>query len=140
MDYRIEIIIKLLEDDFYHKNSPVTLAGRVRLSPSHLRRLFKIETGISLGQYHKLLRLRKAREFLESTLLNVKEIMFRVGVKDESHFVRDFKKRFGVSPVRYRSEQSASNINWLTARLSESSDPPINSQNGQQILLVKRRE
>jgi AraC-like DNA-binding protein len=43
-----------------------------------------------------------ARNLLETTFLNIKEIMNKVGVKDESHFVRDFKVICGVTPAQYR--------------------------------------
>ena len=44
----------------------------------------------------------KAQELLETTRSSVKEIMVRVGVNDQSHFVRDFKRVCGCTPVRYR--------------------------------------
>lgn len=44
-----------------------------------------------------------ARKFLERTSLSVRQVMLRVGVSDESHFVRDFKKAHGLPPIRYRT-------------------------------------
>ncbi len=46
--------------------------------------------------------MQQARKLLEETFLSVKQIMSAVGLKDESHFTRDFKKAYGLSPVRYR--------------------------------------
>lgn len=54
-------------------------------------------------QYRKSLRMRMAKRLLETTFLNVKEIMLEVGFKDESNFVRDFKKCYGLSPTMYRA-------------------------------------
>jgi AraC-like DNA-binding protein len=34
--------------------------------------------------------------------LSVKEIMNRVGLSDESHFVHEFKKTYGLAPSKYR--------------------------------------
>jgi hypothetical protein len=34
----------------------------------------------------------------------VKEIAYRVGLNDESHFVRDFKATYGSSPACYRTQ------------------------------------
>ena len=85
------------------------LAQSLNLSTSRLRHLFKDETGVSPAQYLKLQRMQRAKELLEATFLNVKEVMLQVGVKDKSSFVRDFKKLYGLSPSRYR-------VQYLTAR------------------------
>jgi transcriptional regulator GlxA family with amidase domain len=84
------------------------LAQAVNLSASRLRHLFKDETGVSPAQYLKLQRMQRAKELLEATFLNVKEVMLQVGVKDKSSFVRDFKKLYGLSPSKYR-------VQYLTA-------------------------
>lgn len=77
-------------------------AQAVNLSQARLRYLFKAETGVTPAQYLKSLRMRKAKELLEETFLNVKQIMLQVGVKDQSHFVRDFRDLYGHTPTEYR--------------------------------------
>lgn len=79
------------------------LAQSLNLSESRLRHLFKAETGVSPVQYLKAQRMQKARKLLETTFLNVKEVMLKVGAKDTSHFIRDFRKAFGLSPSQYRA-------------------------------------
>ena len=102
MDGRVRKAITLAEE-FLHKGwSPAKLAGLVNLSPSRLHQLFKEETGEPPARYLRRLRMRRARELLEATHLSVKQVMARVGVSDESHFVRDFKKTCGLTPARYR--------------------------------------
>jgi len=83
------------------KPSVSELAESVNLSSAHLRRLFKAETGTPLNQYVKTLRLQKSKELMEHTFLNIKQIMFAVGVKDKSQFARDFKKLTGFTPTQY---------------------------------------
>jgi hypothetical protein len=48
------------------------------------------------------LKLQNARSLLEQTNYSIKEIGARVGLHDESHFVRDFESAFGQTPSRYR--------------------------------------
>src|SRR5687768_3187080 len=60
--------------------------------------------------------MQRARELLETSYLSVKQVMARVGVTDESHFVRDFKKACGLTPARYRER-------FLGGRLDESLPP-----------------
>jgi AraC-like DNA-binding protein len=61
------------------------IAATVHVSSSYLRHLFKRETGTSATHYVKLLRLRRAKELLETSSLSVKEVMSAVGFNDFSH-------------------------------------------------------
>jgi len=81
------------------------LARLVHLSPSRFQHIFRTEINVSFAQYVKSLKLRKAKDLLKTTFLNVKEIMATVGINDLSHFVRDFKKAFGVTPSEYRKSK-----------------------------------
>lgn len=78
------------------------MARHVNLSPSHLRHLFKEETGTSPARFLKTLRLERAKGLIEGTFLNMKQIMDRVGIKDRRHFAKDFKKAYGLAPAEYR--------------------------------------
>ena len=102
MDTRVNVVISYLADNLHRELDPDSLGRLVNLSSSRLRHLFKAQTGLSFASYVRLLRMQKAKEMLENSFLNVKQIMFTVGVKDESHFVRDFKQRYGLSPTKYR--------------------------------------
>ena len=104
MEPRIHRAIRLMTVDLGREVSLNELAQSLNLSASRLRHLFKDETGVSPLQYLKLQRMQRAKELLEATFLNVKEVMLKVGVKDKSSFVRDFKKVYGLSPSRYRSQ------------------------------------
>lgn len=101
MDQRVQAVLDLLGDSISSTPTVKELAEAVNLSSPHLRRLFKAETGIPLNQYVKSLRLQKSKELMEHTFLNMKQIMFAVGVKDKSHFARDFKKLTGFTPTQY---------------------------------------
>ena len=85
------------------------LARSVNLSPSRFHQVFKAETGVSPSRYLRALRLGKAKELIENSFLSVKEIRGRVGAGDDSHFVRDFKKAYGLSPSKYREQHLGGN-------------------------------
>jgi AraC-like DNA-binding protein len=57
---------------------------------------------MTAAQYLKSLRMQRAKELIDSTFLSTKEIMKMVGLKDESHFVREFKKIHGLPPGSYK--------------------------------------
>ena len=102
MDIRVRVILDLIEQDLCRVPKPTDLARMVRLSPSRFNYIFRTETGSSPAHYLKTLRIEKARVLLESTLLSIKEIMIAVGLSDLSHFVREFKSNFGMTPSQYR--------------------------------------
>lgn len=104
MNPRIEKVVNLIQKDLRRKLTLTEMAQSVGLSVEHLRELFKSEIGMTPIQYQKKLRLLEARSLLESTFLNVQEVAVRVGLTDESHFVRDFKKLYGLTPVQYRAQ------------------------------------
>lgn len=85
------------------------MAASVNLSPSRFQHLFKLETGISPASYLKALRIEEARRLLETTFLTNQEIIARVGIRDESHFARDFKKAHALSPGQYRARHHSQN-------------------------------
>lgn len=72
------------------------------LSVPHFQKLFKSNTGKPPIAYLQDLRLEKARELLETTFLQIQEIRTKVGIPHDSHFTRDFKKKYGISPTEYR--------------------------------------
>jgi transcriptional regulator GlxA family with amidase domain len=110
MDRRVLTVVRLIQKDLSRKVTLKEMAQAVSLSSVHLRALFKAETGMTPAQYQKKLRLSEARTLLETTFLNSREIMVRVGLNDESHFIRDFKRAYGSTPMRYRATTSKGGI------------------------------
>jgi AraC family transcriptional regulator, arabinose operon regulatory protein len=78
------------------------IGQRVHLSGSRLRHLFKQHVGFSLQCALKLIKLQKATILLRHSYLTVKEIGAKAGFNDASHFVRDFKKVYGLRPSEFR--------------------------------------
>lgn len=102
MDRRVQKVINFMKEDICRELPFDDIAQSVNLSSSRLRYLFKSETGMAPAHYLKHLRLQRARELAGSTFLTVKQIMEKLGIHDESHFVRDFKRAYGLTPSQYR--------------------------------------
>src|SRR5215208_5409610 len=94
----------MMRDDVRGELSLAEFAQSVNLSVWRLCHIFKSDVGMPPIRYLRLLRMERAKNLLESSFLSVKEIAFRVGLNDESHFVRDFKSTYGFSPALYRSQ------------------------------------
>lgn len=80
------------------------LARVARLSRSRFCEAFKSELGLSVGRYLKALRIQRAHELLKTTSLSEKEIGIAVGLADQSHFIRDFKRVYDLTPSQYREQ------------------------------------
>lgn len=102
MDARVSIVVSLIEMHFARDVRLNELCSVVNLSPCHLTHLFKATLGTSPTKYLKSIRMQHAQDLLDHSFLSVKEIGMRVGMSDTSHFVRDFKKAYGLSPAQYR--------------------------------------
>jgi AraC-like DNA-binding protein len=83
------------------------LAARLHLSPSHLQRLFKRETGVRLGEWLIAQRLQEAAYLLANSYLSVKEIAGAAGYEHVSSFIRAFERRYVLTPTRYRERANA---------------------------------
>jgi transcriptional regulator GlxA family with amidase domain len=101
MDQRVQAAIAFMKTNLHGKITPLEIAQSVRLSPAHLRELFKGETGTSITRYRRELRLERAKHLLETTFLSVKEVAASVGLTSVGHFVTDFKKAYGTTPSQY---------------------------------------
>jgi AraC-like DNA-binding protein len=87
-----------------HLAEPLTVADMadlVCLSPSAFAHLFRDVTGRSPYQFVKEMRLDRARELLVDGHLTVARISKEVGYASVSHFISEFRGRFGVTPRAY---------------------------------------
>lgn len=78
------------------------LAEAVGMSVSRLAHLFRDQIGTPPLQYLEQQRMRRARQLLEVTSLNVKEVAAQVGFDNPFYFTLRFKKSTGMSPTEYR--------------------------------------
>ncbi|MBQ9545472.1 MAG: helix-turn-helix domain-containing protein [Clostridia bacterium] len=89
--------------DYLHRNclrriSNAEIGEAFFLHPNHLSAVVKKRTGMSLHRYLVFLRLNRAAKLLETGGMSVCEIAAECGFCDASHFSREFKKHFFVSP------------------------------------------
>lgn len=80
------------------------LAKLVNLSPSYLSRLFHKETGETITEYIRGLRLKHACSLLKETNLTINEIARETGFQSSHNFSQQFSKQFGQTPNQFRKQ------------------------------------
>lgn len=110
MDKRICTVIVVLSRSAGCKISVDDMARVAGLSRFRLSHLFKSETGTSPTQYLRTQRMQKAGELLATTSLTLKQVAYMLGVRDQSHFVRDFKKFHGLTPTQFREREITESV------------------------------
>lgn len=80
------------------------IAWRFQLSEEHLARLFKKETGASVMQYLRQIRVDVARKMLLNTNHTVAVLATMLGFSSSNHFCRVFTEATGRTPSGYRRE------------------------------------
>jgi two-component system response regulator YesN len=73
------------------------------VSVGHLSRSFNAIAGRSFREELRTIRMETASRLLAETDLKISVIASRVGLRDPSQFIADFRAEFGVTPGSYRA-------------------------------------
>ncbi|WP_195617614.1 response regulator [Clostridium paraputrificum] len=79
------------------------ICSQLHVSPTYFSTLFKKETGSNFINYLTSTRLNEAVNLLNTTDYKSYMIAEKVGYTEANYFSYVFKKKFGVSPSRYRN-------------------------------------
>lgn len=100
-DERVRKVVARLREDLVNPPSLKELGREVGCSPFHLSRIFSRQTGLTIPQYLRHLRLHRAAELLRDGRHNVTEAAMAVGYNSLSHFSLAFHETFGCCPGLY---------------------------------------
>jgi AraC-like DNA-binding protein len=100
------MLMQAIRSDLARDWTVSDMAAILGVSGTQLRRICADHAGASPRQILCNVRLQAAAFLLRNPGIRVKEIQARVGIADASHFCRDFRDRFGVSPTEYRFQIS----------------------------------
>ncbi|MGC4233990.1 MAG: two-component regulator propeller domain-containing protein [Niabella sp.] len=81
------------------------LSRKAAMSTSVFYKKIKALTGITVNDFIKQVRLKKAAELLAENNMTVYEVAYAVGYTDRKYFSREFKKYFGTLPSEYAEKQ-----------------------------------
>jgi len=100
----IQRIIDYIDHHYKEDISRTKLAEMVFLSPDHLARMFKRDTGETLVKYITDKRMAAAKEMLSQSNTPIYQVALQVGYDNYSYFTKAFKQKVGLSPGDYRKQ------------------------------------
>ncbi len=96
--------VEFLNSHYFENPSVKHLAKLCFVSEVYFRRIFKEKFGISPIEYKNLLRMKKAKQYLDYGEISINEISDSLGYATVSHFIKQFKTFYGLSPLSYRNQ------------------------------------
>lgn len=93
------------------------LAAAVGVSPHHLHRLFKTQTGLTPHKYAAACRNDRARKLMTRST-TVAEAIYRSGFNSSGRFYESAANVLGMTPTHYRTGGQAIRIQFATAQCS----------------------
>ena len=97
--------VAYLEENYSQEINIQEFVRRLPVSESQFFKQFKAYAGESPYQYLVGVRLNHAERLLTATQFQVKYIAAAVGFASTNHFIRQFKKKTGLTPVEFRRRQ-----------------------------------
>ena len=95
----------IIEEQFKNPQlSPAIIAEQLQFSDTYISKIFKSSEKISIADYMNEVRLKHSLRLLRETKMTIKEITDRIGITNSQYFFVLFKKHYGISPAKYRSD------------------------------------
>ena len=102
----VQVAKRYIEENYHNSNlSLEMLCEYLHISTAYFSTVFKKEEGESYTSYLTGVRMKKAAELLKTTDEKTYEIAGKVGYDEPNYFSYVFKKRYGVSPNKYRGKR-----------------------------------
>ena len=102
---RVDLLKDLIARHFQQHISASAYAEMLHLSPTHLNRLVRESTGMTVHDLIMARVLDEARRALVFTPASIQSIAEQVGFSDAAYFARCFRERTGRTPRQYRQEE-----------------------------------
>lgn len=99
----LEKVVEIVEQNLKNPTFDVAFfCQEIGMSHSSLFRKLKALTNMSIMEFVRTIKLKKAAELLQQTEYKVEDVAFQSGFNDISYFNKCFKKQFGVTPSEYQ--------------------------------------
>lgn len=99
----VEQAVAFIRTNYMERFTLTDVAKHCAVSPEHLSRVFKKETGFGFNEYLNLYRLRKAETLLKSgQVQSISQVALLCGFNDSNYFSAAYRKMFGISPSQVK--------------------------------------
>ncbi len=105
-DDTLEFIMNSVENRYAEDISLDLLADKLNMSAAYLSVYIKEKTGMNFSDHINQVRVRKAKQLLVETDLNMNDIGLQIGYRNVTSFNRMFKKLTGMAPGEYRKQHT----------------------------------
>ena len=104
----IDKAVKYVEDNISRSDLSVEeLAREMGMSRVHLYKKISTLTGKTPIEFIRLLRLKRATQYLSESQLTIAEIAYRLGFNNPKYFSKHFKEEFGILPSEYQEKSES---------------------------------
>lgn len=100
---KIEHLLAKINSDIINPPSVSEMANICELSKYHFIRVFSNIVGMTPKQYIMTVRMNRAKYFLNTTDIEIRQIAQQIGYASESAFCTGFKATLGLTPGEYRN-------------------------------------
>ena len=95
--------IQYLQEPCFDSDIDYYMPAKIcKISYTYFKQLFRLKYDISPHTYVTELRLKRAVELLSTDNYSISNIAYICGYNDIFYFSKVFKKRYGVSPIKYK--------------------------------------
>ena len=106
-DFYIQEAVTYMEHNYPWEITVEDLADVCKLNRSYFSKIFKENMGCPPQEFLIRLRLSKAADLMKGTSHSIGDISQMCGYPNQLHFSRAFKKRYGVSPREWRTQNQS---------------------------------
>lgn len=97
--------VDYIENNIYSKITLDDISQHTGISKYHMHRVFKSLTGEPLMEYVQSRKLTLSIRELVTTNMRIIDIAYDYGFEYEQSYIRAFRKKFGYTPLKVRSDQ-----------------------------------
>ena len=94
----------LVKQNFKYERFLDFYAEQLEITPKHLSRTIKTQTGVSAVEWIERFVILEAKVLLKSSNLNIQQIADELNFPSQSFFGKYFKKKTGLSPKEFRNK------------------------------------
>lgn len=102
---KMEMLREILRENTEEHLTLEQLSKQIEMSPTQMKKYFKLAYGDSIYSYVKTHRMKLATQLLQDDNFSIADVAGRVGYANSSKFAQAFKEFTGYSPKEYRNKR-----------------------------------